>query len=368
MKLFSKKYIICIIMLLIMMKYVNAESSSVKSGIIDADPDSIITFVTYGSSEIEDLTVNNIGDEELTYVANIEYNGDFSDNNIIISENFDTALNWTPDGSLIWYRDTGTDNLDGTPFAQIDELSSGGPVRRYGNLTSDTFDASAYGAVQIEFDHYRSHSSGIYSLEISVDGSNWEEIYCDSVQKGSWGNPEHVSLQLPQGFCTNTTQLRFIAGLARAEGTYAVDNVSVKGSPPFFWMTLDGMDTTSDTIPVSGSDIISVGMDSIELMLFETYTANIILESAMSSDTVYVELTVMEDHPPHFPDVTISTSGSNIVLEWDEFPLATSYNIYSSWDPWGTFTYLTNVTGLQYITPANQNKMFYQVTATDTKK
>lgn len=58
------------------------------------------------------------------------------------------------------------------------------------------------------------------------------------------------------------------------------------------------------------------------------------------------------------PVLTISTSGSNVVLDWDAIPYARSYQIKAADAPEGPYTLLTTVTGNTYSTSATSKKFF----------
>ena len=62
-------------------------------------------------------------------------------------------------------------------------------------------------------------------------------------------------------------------------------------------------------------------------------------------------------------NIRTNISGSNIEIEWDAVIGASSYVVYSSDDPNGTFTYTSTTTLLKYITPYSSAKKFYYVVA-----
>jgi hypothetical protein len=64
------------------------------------------------------------------------------------------------------------------------------------------------------------------------------------------------------------------------------------------------------------------------------------------------------------PDVTISGTGT---LTWTAVDGAASYNVYSSADPYGTFTWEGNTTSTEY-TGAAAEKIFYIVTAVNAAR
>ncbi|NOR44436.1 MAG: hypothetical protein GQ534_02530 [Candidatus Delongbacteria bacterium] len=64
-------------------------------------------------------------------------------------------------------------------------------------------------------------------------------------------------------------------------------------------------------------------------------------------------------------NVVTSISGSDIVVDWDVSADATGYDVYSSDDPYGTFTLVASVGTNQYTVAASQAKLFYYIIATN---
>jgi hypothetical protein len=75
-----------------------------------------------------------------------------------------------------------------------------------------------------------------------------------------------------------------------------------------------------------------------------------------------VTFTVGSETPPGAP-IYVDPPIQGNVLAWEAVSGATSYDIYSSADPYGTFTFVTNITGTQYTMPMTETKMFYYVVA-----
>ena len=57
-----------------------------------------------------------------------------------------------------------------------------------------------------------------------------------------------------------------------------------------------------------------------------------------------------------------------MVIDWDVSANATGYDVYSTDDPYGTFTFVTNVGTNQYTVAADQAKLFYYIIATNATK
>ena len=67
---------------------------------------------------------------------------------------------------------------------------------------------------------------------------------------------------------------------------------------------------------------------------------------------------------PDIPaNVVTSVSGTDLIIDWDVSAGAINYDVYSSDDPYGTFTLERNVGTNQYTEPADQAKLFYYIIA-----
>lgn len=62
-------------------------------------------------------------------------------------------------------------------------------------------------------------------------------------------------------------------------------------------------------------------------------------------------------------NVVTSVSGSDLTVSWDTVAGSTSYDIYSSTEPYGTYTFVTNVTINQYTTTYTETKKFWYIKA-----
>lgn len=62
-------------------------------------------------------------------------------------------------------------------------------------------------------------------------------------------------------------------------------------------------------------------------------------------------------------NVTTSVSGTDLTVSWDVVSGATSYDVYSSEDPYGTFSLVTNVATNSYATTTSEVKLFWYVVA-----
>ncbi|MDA3885891.1 MAG: C25 family cysteine peptidase [Candidatus Delongbacteria bacterium] len=144
---------------------------------------------------------------------------------------------------------------------------------------------------------------------------------------------------------------------------YLKDNLAVQFQATPEWLTLD---KTSGTVAGSGTDAIAATCDAAELEL-GVYTADIIITSNDPDEptkVIPVTFTVSNIVTPDAPaNIVTSISGSDIVVDWDVAANATSYDVYSSDDPYGTFIFVTNVGTNQYTVAADQAKLFYYIVA-----
>ena len=67
------------------------------------------------------------------------------------------------------------------------------------------------------------------------------------------------------------------------------------------------------------------------------------------------------------PEITISTSGTSVVLDWDLIPNASTYQIHASDTPDGEYTLLATVTGNTYSTSATSKKFFKVIASTENE-
>ncbi|MCB5271687.1 MAG: choice-of-anchor J domain-containing protein, partial [Candidatus Cloacimonetes bacterium] len=68
------------------------------------------------------------------------------------------------------------------------------------------------------------------------------------------------------------------------------------------------------------------------------------------------------------PVVTISKTGSNVVLDWNVIPYATNYQIHTADAPEGPYTLVTTVSGNTYSTSATSKKFFKVIASTGTSR
>jgi hypothetical protein len=148
-------------------------------------------------------------------------------------------------------------------------------------------------------------------------------------------------------------------------------------TPTFDWADVSG--ATSYTIQVdNNSDFSSVEQTSSPAVSEYTATTlgsgtyywRVLATNANGSSaysgswSVIVQATVI----PGVPTVTTSVVAGQVKLAWAACADATSYDVYSSATPYGTFTLLTNVAVLEYTYTGTETKMFFYVVSKNSTK
>jgi hypothetical protein len=81
-----------------------------------------------------------------------------------------------------------------------------------------------------------------------------------------------------------------------------------------------------------------------------------------------IEISMSACNPLTGVDVLVSEESGNIILNWGfPGPGITGYNIYSSNEPYGTFSYIDTTTSISWSTAATENKKFFYVVSTNAK-
>lgn len=149
--------------------------------------------------------------------------------------------------------------------------------------------------------------------------------------------------------------------LVAYNSNYVKNNLAVQFSAFVEWLSLD---KTSGTVAGPGTDQIAATCSASGLST-GVYTADIIISSndpAEPLKTIPVTFTVA--NAPDTPvNVATSITGTDLVVDWDDSANATSYDVYASDDPYGTYSFVTNVSVSQYTVAADQAKMFYYIVA-----
>jgi len=215
-----------------------------------------------------------------------------------VRTDFNSSLEWTASGDILWEQVASDTNLDGTPYALLQPITTSNNTKT-GYLTSDPFDGSIFSAMMIEFDQVSLFSQSSGSVEYSTDGVNWNELYLIEVSSGAWGSPDSQSMEIP--VFSQNMQIRFTGKLKGKSGSsWALDNIRIY----------------DPTAPLQAPQ-----------------------------------------------NLQITVTGSDLTLTWDIVTEASSYDVYTSQDPYGVFTLSTNTASNHYSTSDVNTMAFWYVVA-----
>jgi hypothetical protein len=328
-------------------------------------PDTIsVTLLQNQTKEIK-LTIKiDEAMAETDYTGYIDYIDEFL-KPIIDSLSFDDSLELNTTGHLFWSLETDSvETLNGSQYACVKAKTEGPSMTSYGYLTTKIFDFSMIPEPAIEFEHVKTGSLSQVSVQVSSDGSSWVEIYTATGIIGSWSVPEVKKINIPREFAKPCTSFRFVAAMPKNSGTWAIDNLKVKGNK---WLSLNDSLTASGTVKnwmyeiIDDTVRVNIGNAALSSGL---YQALIRFESVLNNFHVPVDLTVIEQLS--VPEVLINSVTDQVVLSWSEVNGATSYKIYSSDDPYGTFIEVSGdgiFSGTSWSAPVgtDQKKFYYVV-------
>jgi hypothetical protein len=113
----------------------------------------------------------------------------------------------------------------------------------------------------------------------------------------------------------------------------------------------------------------SLGMctDTVYVRFYPNYSGDfegVLQHTSLMAPQVDIPLSGSSYLP--VPVVSVNVEGPDVVLSWDEIAFELSYNVYSSEDPYGTFTLIaTEIWDTWWSEPLTEAKKFYYVTAND---
>jgi hypothetical protein len=324
-----------------------------------------------GATDSDIFNIGNTGSASLTYSISKAYVTAKADIPLL-NNNFNSGLGWTAAGDLTWAQVTNSNNLDGTPYAQVLAATEGeANGTSAGTLTSPVFDGTTSYEVWLDFDQYANLTSSACTVEYTTDGSAWTVVYTNNITIGAWSNADHRRIKLP--ITSAAMQVRFTGSMRNLSGSFwSVDNVVVSGLNPanYNWLTVAPL---SGSVAVSGSTQITAtynatGMDA------GTYNANITVSTNdpyNPTKVIPVQFVVNggEIIPGVPANIVTSVVSGNIFINWDDAADATNYDVYSSADPYGTFAFLANVSVSEYTyVPGANTKMFFHIVSKNATK
>jgi len=297
----------------------------------------------------------------------IENNGNYTLSYSDITVSYEGYQSYQPGYE---YHSNDFSTFPGTGYTNSNWTSSSGAALLTGSnfgttgvLTSSVFSTIDSQNLYLDFTQNFAAKSGSYCKVEYYNGTGWEQIYYNTV---STTTAQHIALPLPSG----STQLRFTGYLTRAQATdatWSIDNIVVSGDAavPYSWLTINS--ATSGTVSVSGSKTINITCDATGLTegLYEadiTITSN---DPDEPTKILPVLFTVESGTIPLTAPINVVTSvaGTELTVSWDAVAGATSYDIYSSTDPYGTYTFVTNVATNSYVVAASETKLFWYIVA-----
>ena len=145
--------------------------------------------------------------------------------------------------------------------------------------------------------------------------------------------------------------------------------LGTSGDIPYTWFTF--ISPVSDTVTPGGSNTVLYSINTAGLTLDETYTGTITVASNDPDENPAVinfELLAGWGNPsPFIENLTTQISGDTLTLNWECWPPGNYSHIYSSDDPFGTFTKVHTTTGLTWSDIISTVKKFYYITASYTE-
>jgi|GEM_PF-2991873 len=332
---------------------------------LTSDPDTVSVTLLQGQSKYIDLIIGI--DEawaETDYSGYIDYIDEFS-KPVIESFTFEDSLEWNSSGNLQWVlRSDSAETLNGSQYACVTSKIDGAPATLYSYLTSGRIDFSTIPEPAIEFEQIKTSSSSQVSVQISKDSTAWTDIYSSSLVIGSWSSPELRKINISREFAVPEVYLRFAAALPRNSGVWALDNIKIKGNNWLFVndsLTAAGM--VNNLMYEAIKDTVKVKINTGSLPQ-GFYQALIRFESSLNNHDVPVNLTVIDQLS--VPEASIDMATGNVLLSWPAVACATSYKVFASDEPYGTFEEVSNegiFNGTSWAQTAGDVRKFYNVVA-----
>ncbi|MDD3045203.1 MAG: C10 family peptidase, partial [Candidatus Delongbacteria bacterium] len=300
-------------------------------------PVNITKTVPSGSSDTGTFNLGNTGDGYLNYTLSYEYTDTMTQPQMPVDEHFASSLG-TFTSSANWAYSTTTPTYE-TGYARMVSINN---ATRSGYLTSQTFDVSALNGTTLSYAYlWNGNGTTTYymTVEYSTDGSNYTQLArYDATDQLTWATVSH---SIP----ANTVNVRFYAYFNRVNGLYAgVDVIQVTGDEYLIDPWFSFVSAVEGTVLDNSSNTITCGYNATNLPDGE-YHANVIVDSNDEVNPQIVTpvvLTVSNGGGPVIPAVpanlVTSVVGGQVVLNWDDSADATEYYIYSSADPYGTYS------------------------------
>jgi hypothetical protein len=309
-------------------------------------------------TDTDSFNINNTGTADLSYTLSHEYVSKGSKADITVHSNDFATFPGTGYTNSNWAANAGAARVTGAATAVT------------GVLTSPAFDGTACTALYLDFTQNFSFRNGSWCKVEYYNGTEWTQIYYEAA--ASTTTAQHIALPV----LASNMQIRFTGYMTRSgqNAYWEIDNIVVSGpeivGPSYTWLTINS--ALTGTVAASGSNAINLTCDAAGLAE-GTYNANITVATndpdepskILPVQFVVVQNTVIPGVPSN---LVTSVVGTDIQIDWSAAADATSYDVYSSDDPYGTFTFVTNVSTNQYVVPyADAKKFWYIVSKNATK-
>jgi len=318
------------------------------------------------TSVYDSFNIVSNGAGPINYSFSIDYDGTAAAGSIWHSNNFESGIVYT---NTNWVAEVGGTWNGGTMCADAKDKATS-------VMTSAAFNTIGVGdRLWLEFRYGTAYQTGSSLKAEYFNGTSWVVLW--TFQESGVGTEK---IELPVHAAN--TQLRFTAVSTFVAGTHSIerlDDIKVYSDDQAYrWLLFDqvnswGEPTEVGTIPTGTNKDFNLTFDATGLAE-GTYNANILVTCSDPEDspfTIPVVFTVAAGGPvtPAVPaNVTTSIVGGNVYVNWDNSADATSYDVYSSATPYGTFAFLTNVTTSEYTYTPTATKMFFYIVAKNATK
>jgi hypothetical protein len=235
---------------------------------------------------------------------------------------------------------TGTVPVFGLPFTQNFNASTSLP-------TSWTIvDNQGNGQVW----QFGTHTSGLGGTP-----GNYAYVNSDGFGSGNSQNCDLVTPKINMSAGTNVT-VSFTYYFRSYTGSSATLSYSTNGGSS--WTQVQQWTATSAN-PATFSQVITALDGQANVKLKWNYTGT--WGYYFDVDDISITATITAPSAPS--NLTTTVSGSDMTVSWTASAGATSYDVYSSDDPYGTYSFETNVTTNSYTTAYTAAKKFWYVVA-----
>lgn len=346
-------------------------SVNVQSPIATPSVANLAGAALQNATDSDTFNITNDGNATLNYTISVEYVTSKADLTLLTND-FSAGLGWTASDYLVWAQSSDlTYDLDGTAYARLaadpDDDPNGSAA---GVLTSPVFDGTTSYEVWVDFDQFSNLLTSSCLVDYTINGTDWINVYTNTASIGASGAPDHQRIKLPT--TSAAMQVRFKANMKNQSGSHwNIDNIVVEGLNPanYGWLSVlpaSGSITASNSTQFTAT-YDATGMDA------GTFNANIVIASNDQYEpTQYIPVEFVVTSGTVIPgvpsNIVTSIVSGNIFIQWDDAADAETYDIYTSADPYGTYTLLTNVGVSEYTYTGTESKMFFQIVSKNSTK